>query len=277
MDQIVLHDGRAHQDEFLAACVLIHKLNAPAYRRGHTDQDLKDPNIWVLDQGREFDPSLRNFDHHQIDEPICSFTMILDYFFNEDYRKYIPQLRYVEIFDSYGPNRAAEYAGATPESLELSVSPAYTYLLKAFSKIEGEIVGSFYDVMKEIGREICNSIDENAEFIEILEKGSIFFAYKGIKILDTTSCKMPEGLKHDQLPTKTYAKLKEIQPDVILTIDTRQGGYRMVSINSDVLKFRPNDKCHFVHNSGFLVGFKNYDDYEYILKNHTELHDSKRQ
>jgi hypothetical protein len=277
MTKIVLHDGRAHQDEFLAACVLIYKLGVPAYRRSHTEEDLKDPDTWVLDQGRDFNVELHNFDHHQLEEPICSFTMVLDYFFSEDYRDHMPQLRYVEIFDSYGPNRAAAFAGATVESLETSVSPAYIYLMKAFSKIQGEINDSFYNVMKEIGKEICESIDENEKFLRILEESSIFFEYRKIKILDTTSCVLPEGLKHDKLPTKTYAKLKKIQPDVVLTVDTRQEGYRMISINSDVLKFRFNDKCHFVHNSGFLVGFKNYDDYEYILKNHTELHDSKRQ
>jgi len=270
MTSIVLHDGKAHQDDFLAACVLIHKLNAPAYRRSFTQDDLNDKDVWVLDQGREHSHDLHNFDHHQLDEAICSFTMVLDYFY-QDYRSKLPQLRYVEIFDSCGPNRAAEFAEAKPESLEVACAPAYLYLIKAFSKVSGEIKDPFYSVMGSIGKEICEDIENSNILLNCLEQSAIFFEHKKIKILDTTSCKMPDGFKHDQLPTKEYSKLKNMQPDVVLTIDTRQGGYRMVSINSDVLKFKPNDKSHFTHVTGFLTGFKEYDDYKYILNNHIEF------
>jgi len=73
-NKILVHDGKAHQDDFLAACVCIYKLNAPAFREKFKEEDLKNPNCWVLDQGRSFDTTLNNFDHHQIKKEICAFT-----------------------------------------------------------------------------------------------------------------------------------------------------------------------------------------------------------
>ena len=100
--------------------------------------------------------------------------------------------------------------------------------------------------------------------------GALYFEYDDVKILDNVNCKLPEGFKHDVLPTKLYSKIKDIYPEVILTKDSRQDGYRMVSTNTDCLKFLPNPHSYFVHNSGFLVGFKKYEDYMIILKNYTE-------
>jgi hypothetical protein len=165
MTKIILHDGKAHHDEFLGGCVLLHKLNCPIYRRPYTQEDLKNPGAWVLDQGKEYNKELHNFDHHQLNEPICSFTMVLDCFYeNIDYRSYFPQLRFIEIYDSFGPRKAADFVGVTNHSLEITSSPISIFLLSVFSKINGEIKSPFYELMKEIGSEICSKI-ENTEFL----------------------------------------------------------------------------------------------------------------
>lgn len=266
MNSIIVHDGKSHQDDFLAACVCIYKLNAPAFRVKYAEEQLVDPKFWVLDQGRSFDPALHNFDHHQIEEQICSFTMILDHFYGKEYRTYLPQLKFVEIFDSYGPKPAADFAGISVENLDIVSSPIHTAMMRVFSRIAGEIVDPMYSVMKELGKEVCLQI-ENVELLFKVLGDSKYFEYEGIKILDTTKCVMPEGMKHDQLPTKTYCKKHDLQPQIILTIDSRQDGYRLVSINSDDIKFEQNSLSYFTHNSGFLTNFKNYEDYKKILKN----------
>lgn len=271
---ILVHDGKAHQDDFLAACVCHFKLNnSKVYRAKFSEEDLASPDNWVLDQGRRFEPDLHNFDHHQLEEEICAFTMVLDYFYGKEYRKYLPQLRFVEIFDSYGPNKAAEFAKIPQESLDIIASPINSAMMRVFSRIEGEVCGSLLSVMWEMGKEICSQIEDTKNLLNSLED-SVFFELGKIKILDTTRCVVPEGIKHDQLPTKTFCKIKNKEPDIVLTIDSRQKGYRMVSINTDVVRFRPTDKAYFTHNSGFLVGFQNYSDYEFILNN-SIIHESK--
>ena len=271
MVEIITHDGRGHQDDFLATCVCIFKLNAPAYRLKILEEHLQSPNFWVLDQGRKFEPELHNFDHHQIEQEICAFTMVLDHFYKVDYREFMPQLKFIEIFDSYGPKKAAEFAGIKEENLEFIASPIYLSMIKAFSKIEGEIKDPFYSIMKEIGQDICLKIENTESLLNCLNL-SRYFEFEEIKILDTTLCSPPEGFKHDALPTKLYCKKHKLEPEIILTIDSRQNGYRMVSVNTDSFKFVPNEKSYFTHNSGFLTGFSNYDDYRYILINSKGKH-----
>lgn len=266
--KIIAHDGKAHQDDFLATCVCIYKLNAPAFRAKYKEEQLKDPDCWVLDQGRSFDETLHNFDHHQIEQEICSFTMVLDYFYGKEYRKFLPQLRYVEIFDSYGPSAAAKFAEMPISSTDVVCSPVQTSMMRVFSKINGEITDPLYSVMKEIGEEICSQI-ENVDLLFKVLGDSQYFEYNDIKIFDTTKCVMPQGIRHDQLPTKTYCKQFELEPEIILTIDSRQNGFRMVSINTDNIKFVENSLSYFTHNSGFLTNFKNYEDYKVILDNYT--------
>jgi hypothetical protein len=264
MIKIISHDGKGHQDDFLATCVCIYKLNAPAYRIKVTEENLKSADDWVLDQGRKFEPEMHNFDHHQIEEEICAFTMVLDYFYGENYRDLMPQLRFIEIFDSYGPKKAAEFIEIKEENLDVIASPIYISIIRLFSKIEGEIKEPFYSIMLEIGRDICVKIEDTVNLLSCL-KDSKYFEIFGIKVLDTTNCTPPDGYKHDSLPTKLYSKNNDLEPEVILTKDTRQNGYRMVSINTDSLKFLPNEKSYFTHNSGFLTGFLNYEDYKEIL------------
>ena len=80
---IVTHPGQAHRDEFLACCLLIAAGEADCVeRRDPTDGDLHNPLVIVLDQGKEHDPAMLNFDHHQLPRdaaPTCSVTLILDY------------------------------------------------------------------------------------------------------------------------------------------------------------------------------------------------------
>ena len=267
---IVTHDGRAHADDFLAACVCHYKTGTPVFRGVFTDEMLKDPATWVLDQGRMFEPELRNFDHHQVEEEICAFTMVLDHLYGKGYREYMPNLRFLEIFDSYGPKRAAEYAGVKEDSLELMTSPIHSSLLKAFSRVEGLVDDSFLDIMRMMGEEICGQIEIKEKLLDILSRQAKVIDCDGVGVLDTTECVMPEGIQHDQLPTKMWCKIKGLDPMVILNLDSRGNGYRMLSINSDSLKFLPNEMCSFTHNSGFLTVFPDLSDYRQILSSHVQ-------
>lgn len=262
---IVVHDGRAHADDFLAACVCTHKLGLPVTRQKFEDHMLGDPNFWVLDQGRRFEPELHNFDHHQIEEEKCAFTMVLDHLYGPGYRDSWPALRYVEIFDSYGPKRAAAFAGVSEESMEVTLSPIHSSVVDAFSGIEGEVPEFFLRFMAMVGSGICSKIESRSSLFSAIDAGHRLFTRGSTKVLDVSGCSPPEGFSHSQLPTKEWSKARGHEPEVILTRDPRQGGYRMVSINTDSLKFAPHPKAYFTHNSGFLTAFVEYDDHLAIL------------
>ena len=262
---IIVHDGKAHHDDFLATCVLIYKTNARAIRTKFTQEHLADPSCWVIDQGMSFNPEMHNFDHHHIKEEICAFTMVLDYFYGKSYREILPQLRFIEIFDSYGPKAAAKFAKTSEESLELSNSPICAAIINVFSNISGDVSVPLYSVMREMGKSICETIENTASLLKMVADGVKFFEFKDVKIMDVLNCKIKDGFKIEELPTKKYCKINKIEVDVVLTENSRGGGYRMISSNTDVLKFVANEKSFFTHNSGFLTCFYNLEDYKEIL------------
>lgn len=268
---IIVHDGKAHTDDFLATCVLIHKLNCRAIRTKCTQEHLEDKSCWVIDQGMSFDSEMHNFDHHHIKEEICSFTMILDYFYKKEYRIAFPQLKFVEIMDSYGPKAAAIFFNTTEEVLEIANNPICGAIISVFSNINGEVSDPLYSVMKQMGASICHLIENTGRLLTMIENGVKFTEYKNLKIMNVVDCKIEEGFSAEELPTKKYCKLSKKEADVILTKDNRGGGYRMISNNTDKLKFLPNEKAYFTHNSGFLVAFKELNDYTEILFNHTKI------
>ena len=271
---IIVHDGKAHHDDFLATCVLIYKTNQRAIRTKALPEHLENSEFWVVDQGLLFNPELHNFDHHHIREEICAFSMILDYFYGKSYREAFPNLRFVEIYDSYGPKLAAKFAKVSEESLDIIFSPICTSVINLFSNINGEINDPMYSVMKDIGKTICDQIETSEKYMNILESGVQNYSFNNIRILDITDCKIEDGFKIENLPTKKYCKDKRIEIDVILTKDSRNAGfYRMISSNTDVIKFLPNEKANFCHNSGFLISFKEFSDYKQILLNHIEKND----
>lgn len=266
---IVVHDGRAHADDFLAACVCRHRLGLPVLRSKCDDRMLDDPSVWVLDQGRRWEPDLHNFDHHQLEEESCAFTMVLDHFYGSGYRDSWPALRYVEIFDSHGPKKAALFAGVPEESLEVIASPIHSGVTAAFSQVEGEVPDFFLRVMEMVGAEICSRIESEGVLFESIDGGHRLFDHGGTRVLDVCACVPPEGFSHEHLPTKQWSKARGHEPEVILTRDPRQGGYRMVSINTDSVRFLPNPMSYFTHASGFLTAFRDYGDYARILDGHS--------
>jgi len=263
---IVVHDGRAHADDFLAACVCRHRLALSVFRSKCDEAMLADPSVWVLDQGRRHEPELHNFDHHQLEEESCAFTMVLDHFYGRGYRDSWPALRYVEIFDSHGPKKAASFAGVPEESMEVTLSPIHSGITGAFSRIEGEVPDFFLKVMEMVGREICSRIESEGVLFESLDRGHRLFDHGSTRVLDVCSCSPPEGFSHESLPTKQWSKARGHEPEVILTRDPRQGGFRMVSINTDSIRFPPHPKAYFTHASGFLTAFREYDDHLEILE-----------
>lgn len=77
--KIVTHPGAFHADEVSAiALILIFYPGTPVERRLATPEDLEDPNVWVLDQGRENSRLCNNFDHHQDANSPATNLLILE-------------------------------------------------------------------------------------------------------------------------------------------------------------------------------------------------------
>lgn len=259
---IVVHRGRAHVDDFLASCVCVHKTGMPLFRMDADQKMMDDPSCWILDQGLRFEPELHNFDHHHLNEKICSLTMLLDYFYDPSYRSHMPQLAYIEIHDSVGSSKAAKFAGISYDGLEVASSLVQHLVLKSFSGMEGRVDDPMLSLMSSMGGELCGRIEELPFLLGQLDASAKILNFSGLKVLDVTKCFSNEP---DRLPTKSWCEQRGISPSVILTKDSRKAGhYRMVSVNKSV-RFRPNPLCEYTHPSGFLTVFENLEDWTKIL------------
>ena len=94
MNKVIVHPGIFHADDVMSIAILMAWKNLGylgwVERRYPSENELHDENVFVLDVGRDFDPSRLNFDHHQIDCPIMSngkkhaaCTMLWDFIAND--------------------------------------------------------------------------------------------------------------------------------------------------------------------------------------------------
>lgn len=163
--KIVTHPGDAHRDEFLACCFLLGSLSdgdaakIEIERRNPTEEDLCDPRVLVLDQGRLLEPISLNFDHHQLPreaEPTCSLTLVLQMSGAnlELTRKIFPWLRFTEILDSKGPTVAAAHLGCSRDAMLQTMSPIEVTVLRKFqAKTKLNAWDPLFVFMYELGSE----------------------------------------------------------------------------------------------------------------------------
>lgn len=266
MIKIVTHNGGAHVDDFLASCILLCNLDdAILCRQPATEEDLNDPNVWVIDQGRQYNSKLNNYDHHHLETEKCAVTMLLDDIaYSITYRELFPEWKFIEQADSRGPFVAGRLFGdGAGKYAEYTRSPIVGALLKRFSKCEGLVVDeALLNIMKGIGESIFEDFWKMEALLMEIGSYHKMLEYGGYSILDVSSSNCPA-----QLPTKQWSKINNVSPDIILAKNYRgNGGYRMIRTNDSTISF--NDKhpsVTFAHITGFLVCFDDRENFKQII------------
>lgn len=257
--KIITHNGRAHMDDFLACCVLLAKYpGSRVYRQAApTEEDLNDPETFVLDFGRRYEPELRNFDHHQISGgEQCAFTLILDYLGIRDYRA-MPWIKFVEIWDHCGPTDSMKLLGSNDKSAaKYLFSPIEENAIQLFSEQEFvSMEGSpilLYGIMGWVGRYILKTAEKFEEDYRKIGNAQVIF-YNGFNIIDFREFS-------DDLVMSQAAKYSEEKSgiDIVLAKNSRGAGkFRMIRRRDDI-DFRLAaglEGVDFVHQSGFLITF----------------------
>jgi len=77
--KIITHDGVFHADDVMAVA-LIHRLVNPIIpverTRNISQEDIDNPEVWIVDVGGQYDRELNNYDHHQ-DKTLPSACLIV--------------------------------------------------------------------------------------------------------------------------------------------------------------------------------------------------------
>ncbi|MDA7822282.1 MYG1 family protein [Opitutales bacterium] len=264
--KIITHPGGAHKDEFLACCVLLANDSVSILRQEATDQELKDPQVVVVDVGHRHEPQLNNFDHHQFPrdaEPTCSLSLVLSKLgIYEDARCFCPWLEVAEWFDCRGPNDTADWLGLDREVVGKLNSPIDITILQAFAKQTEHNPGEpIWEVMQMMGKELIEyitglrgRIDEVSKIEEVWEikhggeEFKVIFARRTDPSIEEVSGALGWRVKELGLEEEVY---------VMVYPDGRGQGYGMKRFNDraeiDFSRIEKESDVRFAHARGFIA------------------------
>jgi hypothetical protein len=265
---LLTHPGGAHNDEFLACCVLLaaQAQAVPVLRREPTLADLEDSGVAVIDVGHRHEPERNNFDHHQFPRehpPTCALSLVLQALrLYDDAREFSPWLETAEWFDSRGPFGTAAWLGVDREVLSKLASPIVGTLLRRFAaSTRLEPHDPLSVLMREVGRDILDTVQAlrsrlaylgtHGEFwpLELPKRAAeIFFVPRLDPLPDEPSHGIEEFL---QRRGKTASVVGLVYPD------RRNTGYALARFRDaadlDFTRIAQETDVHFAHARGFVA------------------------
>lgn len=255
MYKIVTHPGSAHKDDFLSASVLLATLgDAEIFRREPTQEDLNDPDIYVVDVGMEYSPQRHNFDHHQDSSLPCAFHLVMQHLGHHDAAMLMfAWYPHMSMMDVRGPYRTAEHLGVDTSVLFASSSPIDGYIISTFASLESlNKQNPLYALMKAIGENLVSMIDLKMKRFERLKAEANIVEVKHLKAVTSDINESPK------LSMELYLRFLDDENIVMsITPSNRGEGWELLRLGDNtVVDFRlieKNPQVRFVHSSGFLA------------------------
>jgi hypothetical protein len=255
MYRIITHPGSAHKDDFMAVSVLLATLgDAEVLRREPIDEDLADPDTYLVDVGMEYAPERHNFDHHQDRSLPCAFHLVMQHLGHHDAAmQMFVWYPLMSMMDVRGPYRTAEHLGIHSDVLFASSSPIDGYILSRFSKLA--VLRSpdlLYAFMKSLGQDLIALIDRKMKRLERLQAEAQIVTVQGFKAIVSRIEEDPK------LAMELFLRSLNDQRIVMsITPSIRGDGWELLRLaNHSVVDFRAladHAKICFVHANGFLA------------------------
>jgi len=255
MYKIVSHPGSAHKDDFLSVSVLLATLKqAEVFRREPTEEDLNDPDTYVVDVGLELTPERHNFDHHQDRSLPCAFHLVMKHLGHHDAAMLMfAWYPHMSMMDVSGPYRTAEHLGVDSSVLFASSSPIDGYIISTFASLESlNAQNPLYDLMKSLGENMIALIGRKMERLERLKAEAKVVQVKHLKAVASDINNSPK------LAMELYLRFLDDENIVMsITPSNRGEGWELLRLGDNtIVDFRVienNQEIRFVHGSGFLA------------------------
>lgn len=256
--KIITHNGYAHFDEFLAIALIIARHEDTHFfieRREPTEKELKDPNVWVVDIGHQYEPHLKNFDHHQDLNLAASFVQVAEYLELREILKTSHWWGFKDKIDRLGGFRMANELGI--KSLDPLNSPLENFFLSLFA--ESPI--SVYQQMKLFGK---NLIDNGYRL-----KEQILF-WENCEQIHIKNKTVIVGYTEETFGSTQYCESLENPPAVRINYDSRGDGWSMSTIKDadgiNFFKIQGHEHIKFAHRNGFVAKTKTRIPLENVLQ-----------
>jgi hypothetical protein len=245
---IITHPGSAHFDDFFAVSLVLaanHDITYSIERRPPTEEDLANPETWVIDVGHRHEPGLKNFDHHQSTETPASFVLVADYLGLTAALSVTPWWEFKDQFDRFGPFKIANKLGL--ENLLPFTSPIENWFLRLFEQNPDEIS----HLMRSFGQEVikgARQLSSQFEFWANAERCTV----KNRTILI--------GLTNDSTGVQRYSSRMNPPADISISYDGRGEGWRLARLNDamgvDFSNLEDDEEIKFAHKTGFIAKTK---------------------
>jgi hypothetical protein len=255
---IITHPGSAHFDEFFAISLLLAVNNDVDYtieRRHPTEEELANPEIWVIDVGMKLEPDLKNFDHHQSADTPASFILVADHLGLTATLSITPWWEFKDKFDRFGPFKIARELGI--ENLLPFINPIEDWFLELFKQNPGEV----YPLMRAFGQHVITGARALSSKFE-------FWANSERCIVKNKTVLI--GLTNDSTGSQRYSSRMNPPAEISVSYDGRDEGWRLARINDamgvDFSKLEGDEKIKFAHKTGFIAKTKQRIPLSEVLK-----------
>ncbi len=244
---IITHPGSAHFDD-VTAVSLILTVNAERLfrieRREPTQAELDNPDVWVVDTGGRHEPGKRNFDHHQDKDCPAAFVLVAEYLGLLETMSVLPWWQFKDSVDRIGPGKSSLKYQAGDELVNRN--PVETWLTAVFaSEPEASL-----PVLKAFGAHII-------EDARLLKKQIDFWKTSTRLVIGGLPAMI--GETRESAGLEEFRRLEENPPDIVISLDSRDNGWRLFRYNGTAVDFSLISDCPeiaFAHKSGFMAKTK---------------------
>ena len=244
---IITHPGSAHFDEVTAIGLILAVTADTVFRierREPTQEELNNPDVWVVDVGDQYEPETRNFDHHQDIDCSAAFVLVAKYLGLLETLSVMPWWDFKDSVDRFGPVKSSikYYAG---DNL-INQNPVENWLVARFaSDPEASLT-----LLKAFGANII----KDARIL----KNQIDF-WKTSSRLVIAGVPAIIGETRESAGLEEFRRLDENPPDIVISLDRRDKGWRLFRYDGTPVDFslisdRP--EIAFAHKSGFMAKTK---------------------
>ncbi len=238
--KIITHAGVFHADEVLAIATLrIFGVDVPIERKFQiTQEEIDDPEIWILDIGMVQDFEKHNFDHHHPTQKNSPATNLL-------VLNYLEQVGWVDSnLAKMLRERLYEYVSDCDRGIIINPKQDYTFssMVRSFNVLSVEgfenalnftldylrvLVDCYRKEINDKKRwDILEKIEDNGFYLAIQEDTNIIFGWKEYAVADNV---------------------------YMLVSPNERGGWQIISRDSEIIKIPKHLNQTFLHNSGFIA------------------------
>ena len=268
---IITHNGIAHVDDFLSCCILLAKednikriVRLPSNETNVESTAIKG-KLFFVDIGRQFNPSLNLFDHHQIpnDLRLCSFNLIIKHYYNLEYSEQaniLPQSSFIGYADSNGIANALKGFIPSISKMELdnscilSISSLLEFSMLSWFSSHSEIHENelLFSTMKTIGKYIDDYILARCNFYKKINSMDFVYIGSNIYAIDMVVQKGFTDI------IDSYFLDHALNPKILISRSSQNPKQWCAIRRNASIDFRKcNSKAiEFIHNTGFFIVFK---------------------